>query len=487
MSGGMRKLGLFGQVASVRYSAVFGLFSVALYGALCSAPLAACKKKPPAPVTEPDLPSDMPGDVPEAVASAAPAKPASPPGPVSSRCHELAQASPFRIGELGANHAPADDADDAGPDEDDEVPAPFSVELGPARADADGFAVSALRSLKGQSHALIALLNGDAGAGKLVDLGIVHGDPDPPQFAQHGKDLLVAAPDMDAGGGMLKVGLVHDARGSAQVTWGPEITGVRRDSTFALELSGEHALLAYAAETAGKIRVFAALLEPNNLKQKLSPEPLSAAGADVDSPRLALRKGGYWLAVARTLDAPKAKPKMHTVDAGDEQIEGDSVLDIGTRRIEVTKLDALGKVASSALVVTKPGARPMSFELAAAADGGAFVAFRDDDSTPGADGGALELVHVKADGSFEKVELNGEANGTGTPSLIADASDASKVWLTAAGENGATWFGRLTEHSTLTADSIVRGGDLIAGRDGKLLLTRSKGTAAEFSLVQCAD
>ena len=481
----MRKLGLFGKTVSVRYSAVLGLGSVVLYGALCSVDLAACKKKPPAPVTEPDLPSDMLADMPESVASVASAQPAPPsPGPVPSRCHELAQNNPFRIGDLSANHAPADDA---GPDEDDEVPAPFSVELGPARADADGFAISALRSLKGQAHALIALLDGDAGAGKLVDLGVVHGDPDPPELAAHGKDLLIAAPDMDAGGGMLKVGLVHDARGSAQITWGPEITGVRRDSTFALELSGEHALLAYAAETAGKIRVFAALLEPNNLKQKVSPEPLSAAGADVDSPRLALRKGGYWLAVARTLDAPKAKPKMHTVDAGDEQIEGDSVLDIGTRRIEVTKLDALGKVASSALVVTKPGARPMSFELAAAADGGAFVAFRDDDSTPGADGGALELVHVKADGSFEKVELNGEANGTGTPSLIADASDASKVWLTAAGENGATWFGRLTEHSTLTADSIVRGGDLIAGRDGKLLLTRSKGTAAEFSLVQCAD
>lgn len=481
MSGGMRKLGLFGKSASVRASVVWGLAALAL----CSAQLTACKKKRPVPVTQPDLPADMQADMPESTAVVAHAPPS--PGPVPSRCHELSQPSPFRIGELAANHAPADDPDDAGPDDDDEVPAPFSVELGPARADAEGFAISALRSLKGQSHALIALLNGDAGNGKLVDLGVVHGDPDPPAFVAHGKDLLVAAPDMDAGGGMLKIGVVHDARGAAQVTWGPEITGVRRDSTFALELSGEHALLAYAAEVAGKIRVFSALLDPNNLKQKLTPEPLSAAGADVDSPRLALRKGGYWLAVARALDAPQGKPKAPAVAAGDEQIEADSVLDIGTRRIEVSKLDALGKAASSALVVTKPGARPMSFELAAAADGGAYIAFRDDDSTPGTDGGALELVHVKADGSFAKVELHGEANGTGTPTLIADASDASKVWLTAAGESGATWFGRLTEHSTLAADSVVRGGDLIAGRDGKLLLTRSKGTSAEFFLVQCAD
>jgi hypothetical protein len=419
------------------------------------------------------------------VASSQPSTPS--PGPAPARCHEHAQASPFRIGDLGASRALAEEADDAGPDDDDEVPAPFSVELGPARADADGFAIGALRSVKGQARALIALLDGGGGAGKFVDLGAVHGDPDPPQFVAHGRDLLVAAPDTDAGGGMLKIGLVRDARGAAALSWGPELTGVRRDSTFALEINGEHALLAYAAETAGKIRVLGALIDPNNVKQKLSPEPLSALGADVDSPHLALRKGGYWLAVARALDAPKFKPKARVVDGGDEEIEGDSVLDIGTRRIEVTKLDALGKVASSALVVTKPGARPMSFALAAAADGGAYIAFRDDDSTPGTNGGALELLHVKLDGSFEKVALNAETDGTGTPALIADSNDAAKVWLTVAGENGATWFGRLTERTTLTSDSVVRGADLIAARAGKLLLTRSKGTAVEFSLVECAD
>ena len=99
-----------------------------------------------------------------------------------------------------------------------------------------------------------------------------------------------------------------------------------------------------------------------------------------------------------------------------------SLLDIGTRRIEVSKLDAQGKPISSALVVTAPGARPMSFELAAAADGSAYIGFRGDDTTPGAAGGALQLVHVKLDGSFEKLELSGESNGTGTPSFLRDES-----------------------------------------------------------------
>jgi len=449
---------------------------------LCSAGLTACKKKaPPPPAPEPELREDSP----EIGESAAPRADSPSPGPVAARCRELPQSAPFRIGELVTRRA--DEPEDGGPDDDDEVPDPYAVELGPARADAEGFTLSALRSVKRQTHALIAVVDSDAASGKVIDLGVVHGDPDPPLFASHGKDLLLVVPDTDAGGGMLRVGVLRDPRAAAQVSWGQEITGVRRDSTFALEASGERALLAYAAEAAGKIRVFGVLLEPNNPKQKLTPEPLSAPGADVDSPRLALRAGGYWLAVARSLDAPKSKPKSQPSDAGSEVIEGESLLDIGTRRIEVLKLDAQGKAISSPLVVTAPGARPISFELAAAADGSAYVGFRGDDTTPGAAGGALQLVHVKLDGSFQKLELSGESNGTGTPSFLSDGSAEGKLWLTAAGENGATFFGRVADHSALSGDSVVRGGDLIAARDGKLLLARSRGTAAELSLLTCGD
>lgn len=462
--------------------------------ALCTAGLAACKKKPPAPAPAPES-SEESADPPTAVNDGtAPSAAASAPsqGPVPSRCRELPQSSPFRIGEVASARTnkdkDKDDTEDGGPDEDDEVPDPYAVELGPAQADADGFMLSALRTLKGQSHALLALLDGEARTGKLVDLGAVHGDPDPPAFAARGKDVLIAAPDTDAGGGMLKIGLVRDARGAAELSWGPEISGVRRDSTFALQVSGEHALLAYAADSGGKIRVFGVSIEAKNLKQKVTPEALSAAGADVDSPRLAVRKGGYWLAVLRALDAPKPKPKPAPPSDGTTDLaEGDSLLDIGTGRIEIMKLDALGKPASSPLVVTAPGARPISLDLAAAADGGAYVGFRGDDSTPGAEGGAFELVHVKADGSFEKVTLGGELEGTGTPSLLVDSSDPSKLWLSAAGQNGATWFGRLGEHSTLAPDSLIRGGDLIAARGGQLLLARSNGTAEDLSVVQCTE
>lgn len=452
-------------------------------GGLCSVALVGCKKKAaPPPAAKQELPEDSP----ESSESADSSSPPPSPGPVPVRCRELPQPGPFRIGELANQHT-SSDPDDGGPDDDDEVPDPYAVELGPARADADGFTLSALRSVKGQTHALIAVVGADAASGKTIDLGVVHGDPDPPLFASHGKDLLLVTPDTDAGGGMLRVGVLREPRGGARVSWGPEITGVRRDSTFALEASGERALLAYAAEVAGKIRVFGVLLEPDNLKQKLSPEPLTAAGADVDSPRLALRNGGYWLAVARSLDAPKSKAKSVLADAGPDLAEGESLLDIGTRRIELTKLDAQGKAISSALLVTAPAARPMGFELAAAPDGGAYIGFRRDDTTPGAAGGALQLIHVKLDGSLQKLELSGESNGTGTPSFLSDASTPDRLWLTAAGENGATFFGRVAEHSALAGDSVVRGGDLIAARDGKLLVARAKGTAAELSLLSCDE
>src|SRR5450432_606548 len=249
--------------------------------ALCSPLLVACKKKPPVVVTAPESDEETVATELSAPPSAAPSA-----GPVSTRCHE-STAKTFTIGEVAPSRAPAEDDDAGGPDEDDEVPAPFSVELGPARTESAGFILSALRSTKGQAHALIAALAADASSGKVVDLGAVHGDPDPPQFAAHGADVLLAASDTDAGGAMLKLGLLRELHGAATVSWGPEITGVRRDSTFALEVSGDRGLLAYAAEVAGKIRVYGVLIDPANLKNKLTPEPLSPPGPDVDAPRLA--------------------------------------------------------------------------------------------------------------------------------------------------------------------------------------------------------
>lgn len=456
---------------------VFGLALLLTCGSL-----AGCKKKPPAPVPDPE-PREESSDLPVASSDPDPSS-----RPVATRCRELPQSVPFRIGEVVTSRVSPDDAEDAGgPDEQDEVPDPYSVELGPARADSGGFVVSSLRSLKGQTHALLALVAPDAGTGKIVDLGAVHGDPDAPLFVPFGQDVLIVIPDADAGGSMLKLGRVRDARGSAQVSWGQEITGVRHDSTLALEASGEHALLAYAAEVGGKIRVFGALLDPRDPKQKIVPEALSTAGPDVDSPRLAARTGGYWLAVARTLDAPKAKNKPHPSDAGTELADEDTVLDLGIRRIEVSKLDARGKSVSSPLIVTAGNERPMSFELSAAADGGAYVSFRSDDSNPGSDGGALALVKVRPDGTFQKLQLSGDPSGTGTPSLLTDASAPDKPWLAAAGESGATWFARIGERTSLAADGVVRGGDLIAAREGKLLVARAKGTAAELTVVECGD
>jgi len=85
------------------------------------------------------------------------------------------------------------------------------------------------------------------------------------------------------------------------------------------------------------------------------------------------------------------------------------------------------------------------------------------------------------------LHLGGELDGTGTPSLLVDASDPNRLWLSAAGQNGATWFGRITEQSVLSSDGFVRGADLLAARGGQLLLARSKGTAADLSVISCAE
>ena len=90
--------------------------------ALCSALVVGCKKKPPAPAPEPQSDDESVAPLLDPAPSALPSA-----GPAPSRCHELAGKS-FTIGEIGKSRAPAEDEEEAGPDEDDEVPAPFSVE-----------------------------------------------------------------------------------------------------------------------------------------------------------------------------------------------------------------------------------------------------------------------------------------------------------------------------------------------------------------------
>src|SRR3954462_833576 len=169
---------------------VSGSVAVVAAFTLCSVALTACKKKtPPPPAPQPELHDDIP-ETSESAAPAAPSPSPSPgPGALPTRCRELPQPAPFRIGEPVT--ARADDPEDGGPDDDDEVPDPYAVELGPARADDEGFTLSALHSVKRQTHALMAVGNADPAAGKVIDLGVVHGDPDPPLFASHGKDLLL--------------------------------------------------------------------------------------------------------------------------------------------------------------------------------------------------------------------------------------------------------------------------------------------------------
>ncbi|HEY4160195.1 MAG TPA: hypothetical protein VGM29_18910 [Polyangiaceae bacterium] len=448
--------------------------------ALSATPIA-CKKKAPPPAAKPlpELPDIAPdeGSVePPQAAKAAP----------MPACRSVLGVALFRIGEESgavARGEPTAD-DEAGTDDQDDVPLPFSTEVGDARADATGFAAGALRSAKGNTHALLALIPSAAPALKLIDLGAVHGDPDPPAFAVHGADMVVAASDTDAGGAMLRLGVVHDALGVANVTWGAELTGVRRDSPFALEVSGARALLVFASVAHDKVRLLGASFSVDQVPAKLATEPVSPGDADVDEPRLAPRNGGFWLASARALPTDKGKGKATPAPAPSADESDPSLVEDVARRIELTQLDGNGKPLGAALALSTAGESVMTFNLAAAADGSAYVAFRTDDTTPGADGGPLRLVHVKLDGTLERLPVEGDEQGSGAPTLLVDAASGT-LWLVASGSTGATWFGKVGPKTELHTNDGVRGASLLGIQAGHWLSERARGTAAELSLLEC--
>src|SRR6185503_1174611 len=89
---------------------------------------------------------------------------------------------------------------DAGGDDDEETALPFATRVDSALVLGDEFATGGLTSNGGKSEAFVALVPLDGRPGRRVGLGAVHGDVDPPMLAARGSRLLVATPDMDAGG-----------------------------------------------------------------------------------------------------------------------------------------------------------------------------------------------------------------------------------------------------------------------------------------------
>ena len=411
------------------------------------------------------------------------------PGPASTaaappRCAP-AGAAPFGVGD--APKAPRQDAaidggsvaggsvaggSVDGPPEDQL--APFAVEVGRGAAFDGGFAVAAMRQAEGGTVAMVATLGADGSGGKLLRLARSRGDLEPPVVTGIGGALLVAMLEPNAGGRAIKIARVE----GEHVTWGAELSE-GRDESLALDAaaSGDRAVIVWDDVTRdGKwSRIMMASVEAGSLRSITSPRPISPPKIDGEMPRVAPRPGGYWLAyVARSEEGAKRKKKDE-----DEESAGEM---IGHQWIEVAPLDETGSPTAVPRPVTPRDGHILAFDLTPGDDGGAIVAYRDDDTPSGSSGGRVSVVSIGLGGIGQPRVIAEEEVGSGVPTLVPG-------WIAVANVSGPTLLAAMGGNGELLDDLVVEGAmgsaEPIAASKGAVLLARPAGTAVKLEVLRC--
>jgi hypothetical protein len=441
----------------------------ALAGVLATLAVAACRKSPPT--------SDSPGST---SASASPSATV-----VSAGCREVTRGASFLVGEPGRTPR-ADDGE--------EPALPFAVELGGATVYAGGFAVAALRGQGGGTDSVVALVNAEASSGRIVSLGPSHGDANAPLAAARGDQLVMVVPGSDAGGQTLRLARLEDPQGRAAVVWGSEVPVGRDSQSFALELAEGAGLLVWDEVRKQHNVIRGAVFDPRDLSKPVELLTLSRPSDDAETPRLVARPGGYWLAfLTHRLPGAKAPPKDLPRPLPSAEDDGpEELLDLGPRWLELMPLDTHGMANAPARIISPEHSHVLVFDLAPGPGGGALLTWRDDRTTPGVEGGSVNLALASVDGSVERSMVEDDESGGGIPLLVVDETAPPsdfRAWLGVSSGTDATRLGQLGPTGRLlgelNTDPTVRGADLLAARNGRLLLARPRGLAQELSVVRC--
>jgi hypothetical protein len=381
---------------------------------------------------------------------------------------------------LEADAAPAKARQTAEEDEDDDALLPFGVDIGGAVPTPFGFVTGGIR---GAGQAFVALLS--ARAARRIDLGELHGDPETPSLAATGQRVLVALRSTDAAGFTIKLGRIGGESGA--IEWGYELSKLGKTVTgVTVAASGARGVLVYQGEEKGSGRLLLGSFSTESLKDPFEVKALEPK--DAEMPRLTLRAGGYWLSWVRTLPEPKKVTKT-PLDAGAPQDpEERELLDVGLRVVEIAKLDEQGKVLGAALRVGEPRRQVMLYDVAPLASGGLLVAARSDSAAPGAEGGALLLSEVGADGSVHEERLEDDELGAGAPELLSDSDvKLPGPWLSMSSPSDATRIGLAQgQHTLLQADPLLGHGEVIAVSLGHLLVQRARGRGVTLEALDCS-
>ena len=212
--------------------------------------------------------------------------------------------------------------------------------------------------------------------------------------------------------------------------------------------------------------------------------PITAASADATTPRLALRPGGYWLGyLASGEEDPKKKREARKAKRGDDDEDEEPGEAITTSWVELLPLDETGAPAAAARAVTPRRGHVLAFDLAQGEDGGALLAWRDDDTPTGSSGGRLSVALVKLGGAIDARVVD-EAGGAGTPALLPG-------WISLASPSGLTRIAALSPRGELmdelAPEASLGAGEPIAATREAILWARPMGKAMRLEVVRCVE
>lgn len=410
---------------------------------------------------------------------------AKPPPPVPPRCTEIA-ADPFLIGDPPATPKTAPAEPGAEPEEVDDPTAPFAVEVGRGAVFDGGFAVGARRDEKGGAVAMLATLGTDGKGGKLVRLGRMRGDLDAPVIAGAGSAVIAVMIEPNAGGRALKVAKVV----GDQVTWGPELSEGRDDSlAIDVAASEKRAVVVWddLVGTAHRPAVMLSTIDVAAMRVVTMARAVSGEHESAERPRIIARPGGYWLAYAvrgKAAQHPsrdrKGSDHKHDDDDDDREL-GEA---IATTFVELLPLDEAGAPVGAPRAVTPKTGHVLSYDLDLGEDGGALIAWRDDDTPTGSGGGRVLATVAKLGGVGEARVLAEETSSAGAPELLPG-------WISIASISGGTRLAALSPRAELLDElaperALGAGVPAAATRDA-VLLARPMGQAMRLSVVRCVQ
>jgi hypothetical protein len=395
-------------------------------------------------------------------------------GEPQPRCRPAVGSSSYRVG----SHA-ASSEDAVGGGEPSRL-APFAAEAGRAAAVGSGFAVGVKYEQDGRTMAGVVTLP-ERGPAVHTPLGPTRGDLDAPLVTAAASGWLAAVLEPNASA----LGLRLVRPGIDGPVWGAEASQPA-DESLASDLAAGIGVVAVVWDEVTKggerSRIMLATFRLADLGPRDEPVAVSPLGVDADGPRIVGRAGGFWLAyVARDPTELPEKPDDEAL-ARDPQQDRYPAEKIEPSWIELLPLDATGAPVGEPRAVTGRDGHVLAFDLGRDQGGTALVAWRDDDTPSGGQGGRVQVVRAGADGTSVTQPVVDDDGGSGAPSLLAG-------WIALADEDGRARLAPLGGEQLLAGElrlePAIDVGQPLAAQGDRLLVALPAGRALDLVQVSC--